>query len=217
MWKHSKLGEFRYENGWLGSAGLKAFDAFTYDSTRGKRAGGGKRTLLIEAADVDDVPSKEAIALALAVIENQERLSEEITRALWRDFTGEGPDSGMWWHGNLNKVSERLEEFPGKPGPPAGTDQLRAILRLDAVLIEKPREAISAAFNPRTGKPIPLKRTIPARPALGRLAFHAAFEREHGVAMLTDGKGIVGIGYLMDAEPFKHADSASQEKGRTSR
>jgi hypothetical protein len=38
---------------------------------------------------------------------------------------------------------------------------------------------------------------------LAELSFAAAFEEEHGVGILTDGKAIVGIGYSSDVKPFK--------------
>jgi hypothetical protein len=35
------------------------------------------------------------------------------------------------------------------------------------------------------------------------LSFHAAFEEEHGVGVLTDGNTILGTGYSVDVRPFK--------------
>jgi len=45
---------------------------------------------------------------------------------------------------------------------------------------------------------------------LVELSFAAAFEEEHGVGILTDGKTIVGIGYTSNVTPFKK----SKKKGR---
>ena len=38
---------------------------------------------------------------------------------------------------------------------------------------------------------------------LVELSFHAAFEPEHGVGILTDGEAILGTGYDYDVTPFK--------------
>jgi hypothetical protein len=43
------------------------------------------------------------------------------------------------------------------------------------------------------------------------LSFHAAFEENHGVGVLTDGETIVGTGYGADVTPFgeEGGDSAT--------
>ena len=39
---------------------------------------------------------------------------------------------------------------------------------------------------------------------LVELSFHAAFEEEHGVSVLTDGDSILGTGYYLDVVPYDY-------------
>jgi hypothetical protein len=48
---------------------------------------------------------------------------------------------------------------------------------------------------------ITIRRPDGRKRPLAELSFHAAFEEEHGVGILTDGRQVVGIGYLADVEP----------------
>jgi hypothetical protein len=37
---------------------------------------------------------------------------------------------------------------------------------------------------------------------VAELTFAAVFEEEHGLGVLTDGEGVLGIGYVADVQPF---------------
>ena len=45
------------------------------------------------------------------------------------------------------------------------------------------------------------------------LSFHAAFEVEHGVGVLTDGETILGLGYSADVTPFEAAGADGPDTG----
>ena len=86
----------------------------------------------------------------------------------------------MWWYGNLKAVAKSWKALK-LPSPAEARDLLRA-LQLMRILV-------------RGGFP-----TFPVNPIV-ELSFHAAFEEEHGVGLLTDGESILGAGYYLDVVP----------------
>src|SRR5688500_847987 len=120
-WNHPKLGEFEYDGiAWVKKVEAPGFDPFTYDRES------SDVELAFEADDEDDSPTAEAVALALKVLANHAKLVPKITKALWDDFNGRGPDSGMWWHGDLDQVADaiEIEELPR----PTKADDLLALM-----------------------------------------------------------------------------------------
>src|SRR5438477_469409 len=82
---------------------------------------------------------------------------------------GAGPDSGTYWHGELDLVTHGMESGE----PPRNARDLFKLMGLSEIRIRKPA--------PR------------AQPPLAELNFHAAFEEEHGVGVLTDALEIRGL------------------------
>jgi hypothetical protein len=180
-WTHPTLGAFRYDGlNWVQEITLPAIKAFTYG--RYKRPTKTKASQIELAFEVDrdgELPSPAAATLAVKVLANQNLFPTQLTEALWLDLTGDGPPSGMWWHGDLEQVADTIEE--GTP-PTQATDMFK-LIRPYQIRILKSVE--------RHKSPIV------------EIKFRAAFEEEHGLGILTDGITILGLGYSADASPFK--------------
>jgi hypothetical protein len=186
-WHHPELGEFTFDGyRWVTSADVPAFAVFSYAPRYGDgRPPGGKCELWIDIDDDDAAgepapPSAEMLALVSKVLAAQARLVPAVAAALWDDFNGRGPRSGMWWHGGLDEVADDVD--PALP-PLTGPDALCAWLRLSGI------EGRNS--GPRNEQPVVA------------LSFEASFEEEHGVGILTDGVAILGTGYSGDVRPFR--------------
>jgi hypothetical protein len=182
-WNHPKWGRFTYDGtGWLAEVEAPGFDEFRYDSGY-SNAGPptGKYQLRFEADSEKDVPSPAAVALAEKVLGHPNRLVSAVTKAMWEDFIGRGPPSGMWWHGDLDQVVEAMDD--ADLPPPRGPDDLLSILRLFQITVRKGAEGYD--------KPVV------------ELCFSAPFEEEHNVGVLTDGEKVVGTGYHISVRPFQ--------------
>ena len=178
-WDHPELGRFKYDGmDWTPKVDVPAFKAFGLGNARRSK---GTYELSFEADDEDDVPSPAAAALASKALANQAGLAAKVKAALWDDFNGRGPTSGMWWHGNLDEVAEVAD----LDDPPAKADDLLKLMRLSCIQVRKGVDG----YN----KPVV------------ELSFDAAFEDEHGVGVLTDGETVLGTGYSADVSPFKPA------------
>jgi hypothetical protein len=182
-WDHPELGRFKYDGAfWTRIVDVPAFKAFAYDTGFGKGPSKGKHKLEFMAYDETDLPSTAAIALALKVLANQAELVATVAQALWDDFSGRGPDSGMWWHGDLEQVAEAM--YPEEP--PTAPDDLLAVMQVSRITVHKGVHG--------DDKPIV------------ELSFRAAFEQEHGVGVLSDGQAVLGFGYSGEATPFEPWD-----------
>jgi hypothetical protein len=186
--KNLKYGED--DEAWRSRIELPAFKPFNF----GGRAT-GKCTLFF---DVDgsgrEHPAGAAVALANAIIAHQEQLAGNVAAGLWNDFTGDGPDSGMYWHGDLSAVIQGMESAFDLI-PPTGVQDVARLLGLDAVRIRP---------SPRGGK-------TRGQDPLAELQFIAAFEDEHGLGVLTtDGRTVAGFGYAGDVSPFKRSKRRSR-------
>jgi hypothetical protein len=177
-WEEPELGEFHFDDfGWTRRVEMPGFEAFKFGA-RGERKSAKAYPLLIDAESAEELPAPAAVALAKRVLANQEVLAATVAEALWADFAGSGPESGMWWHGDLDQVGEGMED--GQPLRGAG--DLFKLMRLSEVRITK---SSSGSGSLRA-----------------ELNFEAVFEEEHGVGILTDGAEVVGIGYSGDASEF---------------
>jgi hypothetical protein len=180
QWLHPNLGTFEFNDlSWAKTIEVPAFKEFSYDTgySNAPRSN-GMHELAFESDDERDHPSEAAISLASAVLENQKELVATVAGALWDDFNGLGPTSGMWWHGDLEAVFEYLDE-----DPPDTAEGILPLLQVCRIWVRKNEH--------RHDGPIV------------ELSFHAAFEEEHGVGILTDGKVVLGIGYMIDVTPFR--------------
>ena len=178
-WDAPGLGRLTFDtDAWTTTVDLPAFAAFTF-------GGGGRPAyeLAFEVEDETDVPSADAVAVAGAVVANQARLATAVAAALWDDFNGRGPRSGMWWHGHLDDVPEGADDGDGLP-PLTGPAALMAWMRLSRAIVR------------------PVRRHEPDGGRVVELRFNAAFEVEHDVGVLTDGTSILGTGYAYDVRLF---------------
>jgi hypothetical protein len=174
-----KLEYSRRRDAWVGVIDVPAFRRFTHTWDDHVP---GRCDLIINAEDEADTPSARAVELALRLLENQERLARQIVTALWDDFNGRGPRSGMWWHGDLEQVVESGE---GEDVPPLeSADALFGWMHPGGIVV-------------RHGG------VRDDEPPVIELTCSAVFEVEHGVGILTDGDAILGTGYLYDVEPFE--------------
>lgn len=180
-WNHPDLGAFTFDGGWGWAATIDApaFNAFRYASEDGKPV---KYEVAFEAEDKKDTASPTAVELALRVLTNQAELVPKVANALWNDFTGQGPNTGMWWHNDLAQVVEKMK-WVSSPPPLKGPDDLLAVMQLSSIIVRKSVDGYD--------KPIV------------ELSFSAPFEDEHGVGVLTDGQSVLGIGYSFDVTPFE--------------
>jgi hypothetical protein len=178
-WTHPDLGLFTYDDdqgAWAGTAKVPGFNEFTYDDD-GNGGSTGGYGLYFDVEDASATPSDAAVAVAARAIANQADLPAKVAAALWDDFSGVGPDSGMWWHGDPQQVAQMI----WKPHrPPAKGDDFYRLMALNGIHIHQ---------------------RVTAKP-VAELTFAAAFDPEHGVGVLTDGETILGTGYALDAEPF---------------
>lgn len=184
-WNHPTLGPFALESmGWTKVVNIPSFKACSYDTgySNAPRST-GKHRLTFAAFGESDVPSSAKVALADRVLANQAALVDAIAAALWEDFNGRGPQSGTWWHGDLPTVAKSWKSL--KLPPPAKAADLLAALQLARIIV-------------RDGFP-----GHPVDPIV-ELAFHAAFEEEHGVSILTDGQSILGAGFNLDVMPYDY-------------
>jgi hypothetical protein len=184
-WTDPELGTFDFDTYcWTRTVVLPAFKVFQYGLPAGS-PGASRISLCFEAEDESDVPTEAAVTIAKRLIHNQEALVPKLLKALFDDLHGEGPDSGMWWHGDIESIYESLAEESGdlrnlridKP------DSLRELLVCSSIMIRR--------FGHGYETP------------LATICFGAPFEEEHGIGILTNGTEILGTGYEMDASPFE--------------
>lgn len=178
-WVHAKFGQLKGgSGGWSATVNVPEFALFSYDTgyPNAPRSNGdvglGMHYHLMDA-QVPATPPPEMVALLDKVLADPRALVDRVVNALWDEFNGRGPDSGVWWHGNMKTINEQFDSA-GLP-PPKRADDLLPALQLTGLSI----------FNEWWDYP---------RPIL-YLDFHAAFEEEHGLAMLGDGDRMLGAGF----------------------
>jgi hypothetical protein len=187
IWSDPELGVFEYDElGWSREFDLPAFAVFEYGgfSNSAVHAGSSSVTVLIEADDEDEKPTAGMIAVARLAIKNHESLVDQGASALFDDIRGNGPDSGMWWHGAIEHVREIVaSRFNREPmNLLTGPTDLRSLLGRPRIIVQQRG----------------YKYDYPC----AIVEFEALFEPEHGVGLLTDGRSILGTGYQMEVSPY---------------
>ena len=172
---HPTLGLLRWDDEfheYVAEVELAGWHLFSYG---GK---GDVRQELRFPFDQDVTP--EQAAVAEKIVANGIRLVDAVTGALWDEFSGLGPETGHWWHGDLATVALHAE----KNGLP-------------------PLDSATALRSHMHGAGVDIRAAANGRPAVAELRFEASFEPEHGVGVLTDGERVLGLGYSSDVEPFE--------------
>lgn len=181
-WDHPELGRFTWDvDGWRKKIDAPGFDGFSYDFGDEEEGGpNGTYDLHFFTNHEHVLPSEAQIAVARKVLSDPAGIVKKAAAALWADFNGEGPGSGMWWQDGLEQMAELLdeEELP----PPEGPEDVQGMLQLTSMTVRLP--------DYRCDRPVV------------ELALAAAFEEEHGLGVLTDGEKVLGIGYQIDVAPF---------------
>src|SRR4051794_26348434 len=107
-WERPDLGTFEFEDhlGWTKTVALPAFAVFVYDTGDRTASAPGTQELAFQVEDETDFPSEAAVALGRRILSNQTKLASAVAAALWDDFTGYGPDSGMvaWRSGERHRL-----------------------------------------------------------------------------------------------------------------
>ncbi|MCP4148636.1 MAG: hypothetical protein GY757_12895 [bacterium] len=186
-WKDAQLGTFTYdEYTWTRSFELPAFSVFRYFGFNKPLAQNGNPVveLMFEADDERDIPTEGEITVAGRTINNHQQLVNEGTEALFNDFLGKGPGSGMWWHGDIEHVREIVAESFDDPQsiPLDNPPHLHMLMGQPSIMVQESGYGYDQAC--------------------AIISFEAVFEVEHGIGMLTDGNRILGVGYQMDVSPF---------------
>ena len=107
-----------------------------------------------------------------------------VTGVLWDQFNGRGAKSDMWWYGDINQVVENFG-YGDLPAPKRPED-LVPVMSFIRVRIYEEKYDYKLPF--------------------ADLNFNTLFEEEHGLSILTDGKVILGTGYMHDAIPLEEAE-----------
>jgi hypothetical protein len=180
IWRHNELGEFEREGeGWSQYNDLPEFARFTYGSADSTV----QISIATDSADVE--PSHEAALLVNRLVNHHDQLVNNIIKAIWRDLWGRGPDSGMWWRNNIEQVLANAgEAFPD--GPPAlnKADDIFPFLGCLGIRIEEDARNYD--------KPVAC------------IEFMSAYEDEHCVGVLSNGRRVIGLGYAYPSpDPFR--------------
>jgi hypothetical protein len=181
-WNHPTLGRFEHDGmRWTRTVDVPAFKAFSYDTGYDTaRRSKGKHQLAFGALTERDLPTDAQIAVADRVLANHAGLVGIVIDALWEDLNGRGPDSRAW-HDNLEGVAKSFK-FHKLP-PPTKPQDLLPVLQVS-------RLDVNEGFPGHDAGP------------LVELEFHALFDIDHGLTVLTDGRSVMGIGANGDVVPF---------------
>jgi hypothetical protein len=190
-WKHPSLGPFEHKHsGFVTTLTIPAFKKFSYDTgySNAPRST-GKFNLRFEPWLMNETlaePTGEMVQLAEKVLADPDKLVDAVAQALWEDFNGRGPTTGMWWYGGMDQVSQCFAD-KGLSPPAKPQDILPALQLTDLDVFNHLWEYPHAAAV---------------------LSFRAAFEEEHGLCIVTDGEKVLGTGYLGEPEIGKLPDDA---------
>lgn len=192
-WNHPRLGTLMHDDiWWRREILIPSLQSFTYidAAVRAYVSKPGPFELVLQCESEDEQPSEQMASLAAAALRYERQLVPNVLEAIWADLNGRGPDSGMWWHGDLpnahlggNWASAVHNSLIGYELPvPTCPEDLKEVLGPKDLTIRR--------------HPLLTERWI------AELNFHAGFDVEHGVGVLTDGVRVLGIGYSSDASLF---------------
>jgi hypothetical protein len=174
-WTHPDLG--RFKNNW-NLAWEKTFQEPAFKAFRN-----GSSSFTLSFDESPDPPSKSAVAVAKKFLKHAPKLVPIVVQALWDDFNGVGPSSGMWWEDGMVIENGALPFHVAEVNDghvPQSAKELYCLLGLRQIQIR----AIPRSPNPR----------LP----LAVFEFVAPFEDEHGIGIITDCAKVLGLGYASD-------------------
>jgi hypothetical protein len=207
IWEDGQVGRFVFDEEcqrWETRVRSQTFNVFSYhwgkkQTDKGYESPDGWYELAIEDRN-GTIDRPAVINLALKVLSNQAALVEAVTNAIWEDLNGRGPESTMWWHGDLSFpecdvtglkhswIVDRLSEAELSLNC---SDGLLKLMRLQEMVI---RDDVRGYKGP-----------------LVEFRFDAAFEMEHGVGVLSDGDRILGTGYQIDVDLFQKSSAGNEQ------
>lgn len=170
-WSHEVLGELTHgSNCWVGEIGLPGFAKFDLPLPV------GRYELAIELVTPgENEPSQDLVRVAEQLVEMEAQLADALPLAIWRELSGEGPDSGMWWYGGIS--SGELTQLTG-PDAPQEPEDLVDWIEL---------QGVGCGRHSVDGKPSAVFR------------FATPWEEEHGgIGVLVERGIVTGIGYGCD-------------------
>jgi hypothetical protein len=192
-WTHPTLGQFQFDEYWWSQRrSMPAFEVFVHP-TGAIPDRRGEIHVCIYAVDASDTPSQLVNELLGRVIDDHRELIPKIRAALFAEFRGTGPKTGMWWHGAGDTILDAAADTPG----PHVNHRIDSPDDLDYFLSPP---GISIRESGRHVEPWS-KGGLP----VVEFGFSSPIDEEHGIGVLTDGKVIVGIGYSGDAGHFPGA------------
>ncbi len=122
-------------------------------------------------------PSPESVELAERLSAVGPSIGDIIRNGIWAELTGEEAECAYWWHGSLAEVNGVLE------APLAEPNQLVRVLEPMAV-------DVAEDFHGDEQLEV-------------FVTFHADFEEEHGFQVITDGRRVLGSGYIGEATKYQ--------------
>ena len=181
--KHPTLGNLAYreeDEAWCGNARFDFLMRFSYPEGD---APSDLVDVLIEGSPTETKPSEELVAVADQCLANFQDLVFSAMDHLIRDIDGNGPDSGVWWHDELEQVLDIINEETSQPLALKSRDDLFRLLTPPDLRVQP----YGYGFN----KPC------------GIIGCESAIDIEHGVGWLTNGTRILGLGQRSDPSPFE--------------
>ena len=165
-------GEF---DGWSGRVALPGFGGGRWPAELPLHFFGGER-------GPGDEPDPRAVALVLPLIEHAATLADVILDGLWAELDGREQENDHWWArpDGLAAVNQML--LAASERPIAGRDDLMRVLEPTDLFVRDDEHG-DDAWTAGVG-------------------FACAFEEEHGLDVLTDGRRVLGTGYSLDAAKY---------------
>jgi hypothetical protein len=191
-WKHPSLGDF-VRNGSTFSTNLTvpAFRRFSYDTGYSNaRRSTGKVSLSFGPWMMNETlaePTPDMVTIAEKLLADPDKLVDSVAQALWEEFNGRGPSTGIWWYGGMDYVSESFRA--GGLSPPTNSQDVLPALQLTCITI----------FTHLWDHPHPI----------AVLSFYAAFEREHDLCVVSDGDRVLGTGFSGEPQIGKHPSAGT--------
>lgn len=177
--KHPILGTLESSSlgGWDGKVTMSRFG-------RGKWS----RRLKLSIAEFAPASEMRALQMASALVERSPQLTELVLDGLWRELTGNEPQSTTWWGDGtgLQTANEILDQ------PLKQRGDLLDVLRPWSLFVR--RDALGD------------------HELTAGITFSCDFEEEHGLDVLTDGTQVLGTGYYLDAMKYERFWTITREE-----